>query len=114
MALGLQRNQEAISTDESLGAARAMMGWGHGGSVIIQIGLGRQRWDMQRGAGQEGLEMAQRQNLCVCVCVCVLGEYPKIECGSFSHLFVQLLPNEYLGSTSCFPGTVRGDKVWHV
>ena len=68
MALGLQRNQEAISTDESLGAARAMMGWGHGGSVIIQIGLGRQRWDMQRGAGQEGLEMAQRQNLCVCVC----------------------------------------------
>ena len=52
--------------------------------------------------------------VCVCVCVCVLGEYPKIECGSFSHLFVQLLPNEYLGSTSCFPGTVRGDKVWQV
>ena len=42
VALGLQRNQEAMSTAESLGAARATMGWGHGGSVIIQMGLGRQ------------------------------------------------------------------------
>ena len=42
--------------------------------------------------------------MCVSVCVCVLGEYPKIECGSLSHLFIQLLPNKYLWSTSCFPG----------
>lgn len=73
---------------------------------------------MQRGAGQEEHEMAQRQNvcvsacLCVCVsvsvCVCVLGEYPKIECEYFSHLFIQLLPNKYLWSTSCFPGKCGG------
>ena len=43
MALALQRNQKAISTAKSLGAARATMSWGHGGSVIIQMGLGRPR-----------------------------------------------------------------------